>query len=85
MLEIKYIIHEKQVCAVYDLSNDNFAEVSQFFNQKNAKLFNTKIEALCANLLTELHQGKPLNNYKSSKYYNDYIEFLKKEHLEYII
>lgn len=85
MLEIKYVIINAIVYPVYDLGDDNFVQITQVFKQKDVKIFNTKVDALYTCVIQRLQNGAPLSNYKSSKFYNEYVQRLKIEHPEYII
>lgn len=66
---------------------EEFIEVKDVFTVKNKtfKLFDTKRDAMFNKLIIDLKAGKPLDNYKRSKYYNYYVKRLKVENPEYLI
>lgn len=90
-LVTKFILDSAgNVLAVFDLGiNDKgqreFVNVGDVFTLKNYQMFDTKKDAMYAKLVRELGHGKPLKNYKRSKYYKYYLQRLKKEHPEYLI
>lgn len=80
-----FIISGRSVFEVYDLGNSKYVQVEALFTVENENVFETKFDAMYANIISNLQKGKPLSNYRASKYYNEYIERLKVEHPEYII
>ena len=84
-MTIKYIIDGKSVYGVVPLGNDKFVLTSNVFTKKNAALYDNKKDALYDKLIRDLKSGKPLSNYKTSKYYQYYLERLKKDNPEYAI
>lgn len=84
-MKIQFVIDGNTVYGVYPIGGDEFVRTSDVFKKKNLTMFNSKKDALYAKLIRDLKGGKPLKNYKTSKYYKYYIERLKKEHPEYAI
>ena len=81
----KYILLGKSVISVYELANGELIAVGDIFDSSQFKVYSNKLDAMYDKLVQDLQSGKPLENYKSSKYYKQYIEKLKKHHPEYII
>jgi len=63
--------------------SSNVYKESQLASTHN--YYETKSEAMYACVVKNLQAGKPLDNYKRSPYYNEYVQRLKIEHPEYII
>lgn len=81
----KYILLGKAVIPVYELADGQLITAGDIYDASNYKLYTNKLDAMYDKLVIDLQSGKPLENYKSSKYFKQYIERLKKEHPEYII
>lgn len=90
-MNTKYLVEPNgNVRHVLDLGinekgKNEFIEVRDIFTLKNFELFETKRDAMYHKLIKELKSGKPLSNFKGSKYYSYYLKRLKKEHPEYAI
>ncbi len=84
-MKIKFIIDVNTVYGVVPLGDDEFVRTSDVFKKKNLEMFKSKKDALYAKLVRDLKGGKPLKNYKTSKYYKYYLERLKIENPEYAI
>ena len=59
--------------------------VGSGFKIQRYQLHDTKFDAMYEKFLHSLKRGKPYTNYKSSKYYKQYLERLKKDYPEYFI
>lgn len=81
----KYIIDKGNVMSVYDLGDDDFVWATDIFKLSNTVVFDDRMDAMYYKLILDLQKGKSLDNFKSSKYYNYYIERLKSDNPEYII
>jgi hypothetical protein len=81
----KYILLGKNVIPVYELADGQLITAGDIFDSSQYKLYSNKLDAMYDKLVLDLQAGKPLDNYKSSKYFKQYIERLKKDHPEYII
>lgn len=81
----KYIISGGNVIPIYDLGGGYCVMSSDVYDLSNFTVYENKMDALYDKLIIELQNGKPLENYRSSKYYKQYIERLKKDNPEYII
>ena len=84
MLESKFIIYRDTVLEVY-IIGDFAIPVGQEFKHDTFKKFDNKCDAMYYRFLSEIKNGKPVENFKVSPYYNMYIERLKKDHPEYFI
>lgn len=84
-MKTHFVLLPDGVIEAYDLGDGDFVQVSEKFKCEPSDVFETKFDAYYAHVVRRLQNGTPLSNYKSSKYYNEYVERLKKEHPEYII
>jgi hypothetical protein len=84
-MKIQYVIDGNAVYGVIPLGNDEYVLTSNVFTKRNLEMFDKKKDALYAKLIRDLKGGKPLKNFKTSKYYQYYLERLKKENPEYAI
>lgn len=80
-----FMLVNGDVVPVYDLGNDYYCQSGQLFISSPRHVFSDREDAMYSKLILELQGGKPLENFKSSKYYEYYIERLKKENPEFII
>jgi hypothetical protein len=81
----KYIICGGDVVPVYELSNGDLTIAADVFKASDYIVYTNRFDAMYAKLIKDLQKGKPLENYRSSKYYKQYIERLKKENPEFAI
>lgn len=84
-MKVEFLVHNNSVLEVFNLDNGDFVTVGDKFKAPNSPIFDNKEDAMYFKLLRSLEKGKPISNFKSSKYYKYYIERLKKENPEYII
>lgn len=84
-MKTHFVISQNAVHEAYDLGDGNFVQVGAIFKCELENVFETKFDAHYAYVVNRLQKGTPLSNYKSSKFYNEYIARLKIEHPEYII
>jgi hypothetical protein len=83
--DIKYIIHNGQVHGVYEI-NENYSAFSEnLIDTSDITLYGDRMDAMYCKLVTALSGGKPLENYRSSKYFKYYVDRLKIEHPEYAL
>ena len=80
-----YILVNGDVVPVYDMGNNYYCLSGQLFVASKSHVFSDREDAMYSKLILELQRGKPLENFRSSKYYGYYIERLKKENPEFII
>lgn len=85
MFETKFVISNNSMFEAYDLGDGNFVQVGAMLKCEPEDVFDTKFDSHYTYVVRRLQKGTPLSNYKSSKYYNEYVHRLKKEHPEYII
>lgn len=81
----KYVIKDDSVVEVFEVDDTYLILDPHFILRKGEKIFDNKLDALYTKLILALEKGTGLSNYKSSKYYNDYLERLKIENPEYLI
>lgn len=81
----KYILCGKDIVPVYELADGQLIAVGDVFDPKFFKVYTDRKDALYDKLIKDLQNGKPIENYKSSKYYQYYVDRLKKENPEYIL
>lgn len=81
----KYIVLSNQIIPVYELADGQLIAAGDLFDPCTHKVYMNKIDALYTKLISELQGGKPLHNFKSSKYFQQYIELLKKHNPEYLV
>lgn len=81
----KYIVVNKQVIPVYPLGDEYFIAEGPMYTVSDKHVYEDKMDAMYYKLVQELQFGKPIENFKTSKYYGYYIERLKKENPEYIL
>lgn len=70
---------------MYELKDGLLITAGDIFDPSKIKVYKNKFDAMYDKLVNDLQSGKPLENYKSSKYYQQYIERLKKDNPEYIL
>ena len=73
------------VVEVFDLGNGWCVPVREKMKIGDTRLFPNKNDAMYAKLLKDLEGGKPLKNFRGSKYYAMYCKRLRVENPEYII
>lgn len=81
----KYIIDGNGVIPVIDVGDGYLVPASTIFPKKDHVVYDDKMDALYEKLVRDLTKGKPLENFKSSKYYKYYVARLKEDHPEYAI
>jgi hypothetical protein len=81
----KYIINGEHVIAVYHVGDNTYTPKTTIFHREPDNVYTNKMDAHYANLIKQLSKGKPLENYKSSKYYDYYIQRLTEDNPEYLI
>lgn len=81
----KYILLGKHVIPVYELKDGQLITAGDIFDPSEVKVYTNKFDAMYDKLVMDLQKGKSLENYKSSKYYQQYIDRLKKDNPEYIV
>lgn len=82
---MKYIIDGDGVIPVFDVGGGYLVPASNVFPKKDHVVYNDKMDAMYYKLIRDLAKGKPLENYKSSKYFKYYMKRIKEEHPEYAI
>lgn len=81
----KYIIDGGQILPVYDVGNGWLVIATDFYDAAKHTMYDDRMDAMYAKLVRDMQRGKPLENFKSSKYFKYYIDRLKKENPEFII
>jgi hypothetical protein len=81
----KYILYGKDIIPVYELADGQLITAGDIFDPTQFKVYTDRKDALYDKLVNDLKQGKPIDNYKSSKYFKYYVDRLKKDNPEYII
>ena len=81
----KYIIDGGNIVPVYDVGGGWFVIATDFYDATKYTLYDDRMDALYVKLVNELNSGKPLENFRSSKYYKYYVERLKKDNPEFVI
>ena len=81
----KYVLDGGNVIPVYDVGGGWFVIATEFYDATKYKLYDNRMDAMYDKLVKDLQTGKPIENYRSSKYYKYYIDRLKKENPEFII
>lgn len=84
-IDSKYIIDGASVIEVIEVGDNHLVPASVMFDKKDYQLFDTRLDARYYCMLKDLQKGKNIENYKSSKYYQYYIERLKEENPEYLL
>jgi hypothetical protein len=80
-----YVLMGPNVVSAYDAGGGYFVVGGTLIDIVGDAVYTDKMDAMYHKLIYDLQKGKPLENYKSSKYFKQYIERLKKEHPEYIL
>lgn len=81
----KYVLDGGNVIPVYDVGGGWFVIATEFYDATKYKLYDNRMDAMYDKLVKDLQTGKPIENYRSSKYFKYYIERLKKENPEFVI
>lgn len=81
----KYVLDGGNVIPVYDVGGGWFVIATEFYDATKYKLYDNRMDAMYDKLVNDLQTGKPIENYRSSKYYKYYIDRLKKENPEFVI
>jgi hypothetical protein len=81
----KYILLGKHVIPVYELKNGQLITEGDIFNPNEVNVYTNRFDAMYDKLIKDLQCGKSIESYKSSKYYKQYIERLKKDNPEYVL
>ena len=84
-LKEKYIVCGNDVVPVYELANGDLTIAADIFKANDYIVYTNRFDAMYAKLIKDLQRGKSLENYRSSKYYKQYIERIKKENPEFAI
>lgn len=80
----KYIIDGGNVVRVVQVDSW-LVPCSVVYDTEDYVAYDTREDARYHNFLNELDKGKTLDDFKSSRYYQYYIERLKKDNEEYLI
>lgn len=81
----KYVLDGGNVIPVYDVGGGWFVIATEFYDATKYKLYDNRMDAMYDKLVKDLQTGKPIENYRSSKYFKYYIDRLKKENPEFVI
>ncbi len=81
----KYILCGKDIVPVYELADGQLIAAGDIFDRTHFTVYTDRKDALYDKLINDLKTGKSIDNYKSSKYFQYYVNRLKKDNPEYII
>lgn len=81
----KYVLDGGNVIPVYDVGGGWFVIATEFYDATKYKLYDNRMDAMYDKLVKDLQTGKPIENYRSSRYFKYYIDRLKKENPEFVI
>jgi hypothetical protein len=85
---VVYYTKGKHVYAYYNINGTLIPYSSETYVEADIKhdaKFSSMEEARYSTLLLALKSGKPIQNFKSSKYYKYYIKRLKEDNPEYLV
>ena len=83
--ESKFIIDGSSVLEVIEIGDGFLVPSATVFKREKYILFDSREDARYFCMVQDLKKGKPIEQYKSSKYYQYYLERLKEEYPEYVI
>jgi len=84
-MQTKYIIDGNVTIEVIEVGEYLVPSANLIYKSSNYVKYDTKLDVMYAKLLRDLSNGKDISNYKSSKYFNYYVERLKEENPEYYL
>lgn len=84
-VKTSFVISGNNVTEVVEYNDYFIPYYNEFFLKSETISFDTREEAMFQKALSSIIEGKPVEKYKSSKYYDYYLTRLKQDYPEYCI